>query len=236
MARSYRKWAKAPRDYPPIAPIMDADPIFKGTPDAPPLRQPHLRQRLQAAPAARPSGPGLRAHRGGYRQGGLPHAGLPGEEPQRAHSGAGARGRDLPRGVERHPVLSGGGLALPPFGPAGARADPAMDVLRAIQPRALYRGRPPLASSRRADGPAARAASGKTGGRPRRARRDGRPSGPGGLVRRQGHDHRRHRALCLYPCGRGRGFDLGACPGVRAWLDRVAAEPGHVPMAVEGLS
>jgi glutathione S-transferase len=25
-------------------------------------------------------------------------------------------------------------------------------------------------------------------------------------------------------------FDLGAFPNVRAWLDRVAAEPGHVPM------
>ncbi len=32
------------------------------------------------------------------------------------------------------------------------------------------------------------------------------------------------------------GFDLGAYPAVRAWLDRVAAKPGHVPMAVEGLS
>ena len=32
------------------------------------------------------------------------------------------------------------------------------------------------------------------------------------------------------------GFDLGAYPNVSAWLARVAAEPGHVPMAVEGLS
>ncbi len=32
------------------------------------------------------------------------------------------------------------------------------------------------------------------------------------------------------------GFDLGAYPAVHAWLDRVAAEPGHVPMTVEGLS
>jgi len=31
------------------------------------------------------------------------------------------------------------------------------------------------------------------------------------------------------------GFDLGGYPAVCAWLDRVAAEPGHVPMAVEGL-
>jgi glutathione S-transferase len=26
------------------------------------------------------------------------------------------------------------------------------------------------------------------------------------------------------------GFDLGAYPSVRAWVDRVAAEPGHVPI------
>jgi glutathione S-transferase len=26
------------------------------------------------------------------------------------------------------------------------------------------------------------------------------------------------------------GFDLEPYPGVRAWLDRVAAEPGHVPI------
>jgi glutathione S-transferase len=26
------------------------------------------------------------------------------------------------------------------------------------------------------------------------------------------------------------GFDLGPCPAIRAWLDRVAAEPGHVPI------
>ena len=30
------------------------------------------------------------------------------------------------------------------------------------------------------------------------------------------------------------GFDLDAWPAVRAWLDRVAAEPGHVPMDGEG--
>ncbi len=32
------------------------------------------------------------------------------------------------------------------------------------------------------------------------------------------------------------GFDLAGYPAVRAWLDRVAAEPGHVPMAVAGVS
>ena len=27
------------------------------------------------------------------------------------------------------------------------------------------------------------------------------------------------------------GFDLGRYPAIRAWLDRVAAQPGHVPMS-----
>jgi glutathione S-transferase len=26
------------------------------------------------------------------------------------------------------------------------------------------------------------------------------------------------------------GFDLGRYPTIRAWLERVAAEPGHVPI------
>jgi glutathione S-transferase len=26
------------------------------------------------------------------------------------------------------------------------------------------------------------------------------------------------------------GFDLSSYPAIRAWLDRVAAEPGHVPI------
>lgn len=44
-------------------------------------------------------------------------------------------------------------------------------------------------------------------------------------------------SLYAYTHVAGEGeFDLGAYPAVRAWLDRVAAEPGHVPMAVEGLS
>ena len=44
-------------------------------------------------------------------------------------------------------------------------------------------------------------------------------------------------ALYAYTHVAGEGnFNLGAYPAVRAWLDRVAAEPGHVPMAVETLS
>jgi glutathione S-transferase len=32
-------------------------------------------------------------------------------------------------------------------------------------------------------------------------------------------------------CAADGGFDLGAYPAVRAWLERVAGEPGHVPLA-----
>ena len=48
-------------------------------------------------------------------------------------------------------------------------------------------------------------------------------------------DRRRYHAIRLYACRRGGGFDLGQYPAVRAWLDRVAAEPGHVPMEREGV-
>jgi len=39
-------------------------------------------------------------------------------------------------------------------------------------------------------------------------------------------------ALYAYThCAADGGFDLGAYPAVRAWLERVANEPGHVPLA-----
>lgn len=28
-----------------------------------------------------------------------------------------------------------------------------------------------------------------------------------------------------------RGFDLGGYPAIRAWIDRVAAQPGHMPIS-----
>ena len=39
---------------------------------------------------------------------------------------------------------------------------------------------------------------------------------------------RRYRALCLYARRGPLGFELG--PAVPAWLDRVRADPGHVPL------
>ena len=42
-------------------------------------------------------------------------------------------------------------------------------------------------------------------------------------------------ALYAYThCAADGGFDLGGYPAVRAWLDRVAGEPGHVPLEAEG--
>ena len=75
--------------------------------------------------------------------------------------------------IQRDPVVSRGRLALPAGRAAGAGADPAMDVLRAIQSRAQHRGRTPLAPACRDDGRATRPASGEAGGRPRRAGGDG---------------------------------------------------------------
>ncbi len=46
---------------------------------------------------------------------------------------------DVPGRVERHPVLSRRGHAVPAGGPRRARAGAAVDVLRAVQPRAEHR-------------------------------------------------------------------------------------------------
>ena len=50
------------------------------------------------------------------------------------------------------------------------------------------------------------------------------------VLRRRCDERRRHRALRLYARGRRGGFDLAAYPAVSAWLERVEADPGHVPM------
>ena len=121
-----------------------------------------------------PTSAGLRAHRGRHPEGRDEDAGVPCPEPQRPHSGAGARGRRLHRRVERDPLLPRGGLALSSLRPAGPRPHPPVDVLRAIQPRALHRGRTPLDTAPRDDGGAAVRAAGPaergTGARSRRRR------------------------------------------------------------------
>ena len=96
-----------------------------------------------------------------------------------------------------------GGIALSAGRSAGPRADPAMDVLRAVQPRAERRGRPPLAPARRDERGPACAASREAGRRPGRARGHGAPPRASALVRRGGDDHRGHCALRLHPRSRG---------------------------------
>ncbi len=54
--------------------------------------------------------------------------------------------------------------------------------------------------------------------------------GADGYVVDERDDPRRHRPLRVHPRRREGGFDLGGYPAIRAWLDRVAAEPGHVPI------
>ena len=51
-----------------------------------------------------------------------------------------------------------------------------------------------------------------------------------GLRGRDADQPGRHRALRVYPRRGEGGFDLAGYPAIRAWLDRVAAEPGHVPI------
>ena len=111
------------------------------------LRLPAVRQRLQGAPAAAPARHPVRARRARHPARRDAHAGVPGEEPERPHPDARARGRHAPRRVERHPLLPRGGHAVPARRPPRARAGAAVDVLRAVQPRAQHRDRALLATT-----------------------------------------------------------------------------------------
>ena len=111
-----------------------------------------------------------------------------------------------------------------------ARARLSVAVLRAVQPRALYRRAP-----RAADFPTA----------PRKRRRNGWPRRWTAATRRCGSwkaagetpffagEAMSVADIALYAytheAGSG-GFDLAAYPAVGAWLGRVEADPGHVPM------
>ena len=69
------------------------------------------------------------------------HAGIPGEESQRQGAAARARRRPHPGRIQRDPVLAGRRHAVP-AGDAWQRAQALqLDVLRAVQPRALHRRR-----------------------------------------------------------------------------------------------
>ena len=84
--------------------------------------------------------------------------GVPREQSQRPHPDAGDRAGRLPGRVERHPLLPRRRDAVPPRRPPGARAGPAVDVLRAVQPRAQHRDRALLGQPRPTDAGAPRPA------------------------------------------------------------------------------
>src|SRR5690606_2787588 len=99
-----------------------------------------VRQLPQAETAALPArarAPLARGRPAGRR---YPHAGIPGEEPQRQGAGARARRRPGAGGVERDPALAGRRHPLPAVRSVAARPGTAVDVLRAVQPRAVHRG------------------------------------------------------------------------------------------------
>ena len=104
------------------------------------LRLHGIGQRLQGAPGAGASRPALQAGRARHPEGRDAHAGVPGQEPQRPHSDAAARGRHA---TSPNRTRSSGTSPRAPSSRRtdrlGARRDAAMDVLRAVQPRALHR-------------------------------------------------------------------------------------------------
>ncbi|CAA9491577.1 MAG: Glutathione S-transferase, unnamed subgroup, partial [uncultured Solirubrobacteraceae bacterium] len=157
-----------------------------------------LGQLLQGPPA--PGAPRSRLRRPRARRR-RPHRSA--GSPRRTESGAAdpdARPRRRPshRGVQRDPDVLRRGHALPPRGPLRARAGPPVAVLRAVQPRAVSRGRPLLGRLRRAS-----PASGGGRGAPRRGLPDaGRARAPprsAPLPGRRALHGRRHRAVRLHP-------------------------------------
>ena len=129
------------------------------------------------------------------------------------------------------------GSRLSPRRPAGPRPRPPVDVLRAVQPRALHRGRPPLDPAHGDDGSAAAQLPDKqAGGRAALAVMERHL----GASEWFGGDAMGIADFALYAythvADEG-GFDLADYPAVGAWLARVAEQPGHVPMnpAPEGV-
>ena len=125
-----------------------------------------------------------------------------------------------------------GGTHAGAGGPHRARRSAAMDVLRAAQPGAQYRRRLFLAGADqgRARIAAARA-RGLDGKRLSRARRHGDAPGAATAFSSPTVSPSPTSRSTPTPTWRNQcDFDLARFPAVRDWLDRVAAEPGHVAM------
>ena len=157
---------------------------------------------------------------------------LPRQESQRTRAAGRVAGRTPARRVERDPLLPRRGHAATSRRRLRARADAAVDVLRAVQPRAVRRRRPLLAL-RRARRAQSRRAPGQDGARLRGV------GGDGAAPRRHpwfGGARYGVADIALYAythvADEG-GFELGRFPAVEAWLARVRAEPGHVRITDE---
>ena len=177
-------------------------------------------------------GVAVRARRARHPAGRDAHARVPAPQPERPHSAA-SSSRTARTCAESNAIqfYLAEGTPFLPGGPARARAGAAVDVLRAVQPRALHRGRALLAP--------------RGHGRRRSATSSRRSVARGyaalgvmethlrerALLRRRALLDRRHRALRLHARGaRGRLRSGALSRPSRAWLARVRAQPRHVPI------
>ena len=195
------------------------------------VRQPGLGQLLQGPPALRPPGARVRAAHGRRRRP-LGPAGLARRaEPGAPRADARPRRRAAARRVRRHPLVLRRGHPVRSERAPRAGADAPVDVLRAVRPRACDRRRPLLARLLRAAGGVRRPARGADRRRLPRARRPGaRPrraaSSSSGTPRRS----RTSRSMRTRTSPTRAASTLAAYPAIRAWLERVEALPGHVPI------
>ena len=179
-----------------------------------------------------PTGHRVRATRGGRRQTRGPPRAAGRAQPGAAGPDARARRRPLAGRVRSDPLLPRRGHALPARGPISARPGPAVAVLRAVLARAVHRRRPLL--------------GGLLGDTSRRRRRS-RPAAQGGYLAlgRDGAPPRAAAAsssassytiadIALYAythVAHEGGFDLSAYPAIGPGCERVAAQPGHIPIS-----
>ena len=158
----------------------------------------------------------------------------PARAARRAEPGAAradARARRRPRRSRESGAILwyfGEGTRFVPDDRVRARAGAAVDVLRAVRPRAGDRGRALLGRVLRPC--RRRSPSGSRSAWPRATGRSRRWSGTsrsGEWFVGDGHVARRHRALRLHARrARGRLRARARIPAIRAWLARVAAPPG----------
>ena len=152
--------------------------------------------------------------------------------PIRPRAAARSVAGPLYRRVERDTLVSRRPYAAVSGRPRRPRRDAAMDVLRAAQPGAQSRRRLFLADAGEGRPRPAKPRAGRLDARglPRARRHGEAPRQRGGSspptrysiadIALYGYTHVAH--TCDY--------DLAGFPAVRAWLDRIAAQPGHIAM------